>query len=149
MAAERGDVGGAQGHQDRVGHAMDEVQDGRQQKAHVSAQTDLWMKAGEGLSHWDMMLNYNCLFNSNEYHKIVLSVNQHVVFNTISSSWRHESCSYVPGVPLVSDCWGQSAEPGWRTEQEPRSLSACLPPPSNLKSQNTGLQACCYSQYVG
>lgn len=29
MAPHRGDVGGAQRHQDRVGHAVDEVQDGR------------------------------------------------------------------------------------------------------------------------
>lgn len=51
MAPERRDVGGAEGHQDRVGHAVDEVQDGRQQKAHVSAQTDLRIEAGEALSH--------------------------------------------------------------------------------------------------
>ena len=46
MTSKRGDVGRAQGHQDRVGHAVDEVQDGRQQKAHVPAQADLQSKRG-------------------------------------------------------------------------------------------------------
>ena len=50
MAAKGGDVGGAQGHQDRVRHAVDEVQDGRQQKAHVPAQADLQIKAREAQS---------------------------------------------------------------------------------------------------
>lgn len=50
MAANRGDVGGAQRHQDRVGHAVDEVQDGRQQKAHVPAQADLQIRAREAVS---------------------------------------------------------------------------------------------------
>lgn len=51
MAAKRGDVGRAQGHQDGVGHTVDEVQDGRQQKAHVPAQADLQIKAREAFSH--------------------------------------------------------------------------------------------------
>lgn len=44
MAANRGDMGGAQRHQDRVCHAVDEVQDGRQQKAHVPTQADLFQR---------------------------------------------------------------------------------------------------------
>lgn len=59
MAAKRGDVGGAEGHQDGVGHAVDEVQDGRQQKAHVPAQADLWVKARQGQSLRHVMLNHN------------------------------------------------------------------------------------------
>lgn len=41
MAAKGGDVGGAERHQDGVGHAVDKVQNGRQQKAHVPAQPHL------------------------------------------------------------------------------------------------------------
>ena len=48
MAAEGGDVGGAEGHQDGVGHAVDEVQDGCQQEAHVPTQTNLWTQRDRG-----------------------------------------------------------------------------------------------------
>lgn len=36
------DVGSTEGHQDGISHAVNKVQDGRQQQTHVSAQADLW-----------------------------------------------------------------------------------------------------------
>ncbi len=53
-----------------------------------------------------------------------------------SNSRSHESCQDAPGAPQGPGCWGPSAEPGWRTEQEPRSLNACPPPLWNLQGQN-------------